>query len=88
MTLPRTSSRFRVIRSRWLFLVTLCLHFSAFIFRPILILIHTNVKYDTILDKIEVERSRAKVKVTVAIFISRGRSPGRAIVLPPALASA
>ena len=34
--------------------------------RPILILIHTNVLYDNILDKFELESSRAKVKVTLA----------------------
>ena len=72
MTIPRTSSRFSVIgsrsRSQWLFLEKLCHHSSAFIYKPILILFHTNVKYDNILDKFEFERSRVKVKVTVAIF--------------------
>ena len=38
------------------------------IFKPSLILYHTNVLYDNILDKFEFERSRAKVKVIVAIF--------------------
>ena len=37
-------------------------------YRPILILFHTNVKYDNIVDRFELERSRAKVKVTVASF--------------------
>ena len=41
---------------------------SDFIYYPILILFHTNVIYDNILDKFEFERSRAKVKVTVAIL--------------------
>ena len=45
-----------------------CIHSSAYIFRPNLILYHINVKYDNILDKFEFERSRAKVKDTVAIF--------------------
>ena len=51
-----------------------CHRSSAFIYRPNLILYHTNVKYENILDKFlkhilnkfEFERSRAKV--TVAIF--------------------
>ena len=47
MTIPRTSSRFSVIgsrsRSQWLFLEKLCHHSSAFIYKPILILFHTNV---------------------------------------------
>ena len=63
----RTSSRLRVLgprsRSQWLFLEEHC-HRS----RPILILYHTNVKFDNILDKFEFERSRAKFKVTEAIF--------------------
>ena len=37
-------------------------------YQPILIKLHTNVEYDNILNKFEFERSRAKVKVTVAIF--------------------
>ena len=53
-----------------------------------MILYHTNVLYDNIVDKFEFECSRAKVKVTLDIFSSPGRSPGRAIVLPPASASA
>ena len=47
MTIPRTSSRFSMIgsrsRSQWLFLEKLCHHSSAFIYKPILILFHTNV---------------------------------------------
>ena len=47
MTIPRTSLRFSVIgsrsRSQWLFLEKLCHHSSAFIYKPILILYHTNV---------------------------------------------
>ena len=43
-----------------------CHHSSAFIYRLIMIKFHTNVKYDNILDKFELESS--KVKVTVAIF--------------------
>ena len=55
-------------RSQWQFLDKHCHRSSssAFIHRPILILYHTNVKYDNILDKFE--RSRAKVNVTVAVF--------------------
>ena len=55
-------------RSQWLFLDKHCHRSSssAFIYRPILILYHTNVKYDNILDKFE--HSRVKVKVTVAVF--------------------
>ena len=45
----------------------LCHHSSAFIYGPILILFHTNVKYDN-LDRFEFERSRAKIKVTVTIL--------------------
>ena len=53
-------------RSQWLcFKKTLCHHSSAFIYRPILILYHTNVEYE---DKFEFERSWSKVKVTAAIF--------------------
>ena len=40
-----------------------CRRFSAFIYKQILILYHTNVKYDNILNKFELERSMAKVKV-------------------------
>ena len=55
--------------SQWLFLEkTLCHHSSAFIYILILILYHTNVEYDNILDKFEFERSRANVKVIAAIF--------------------
>ena len=43
-------------------------HSSAFIYKSILILCHTNVKYDGILDNYEFERSRTKVKFTVAFF--------------------
>ena len=46
----------------------LCHHSSAFIFKSIFNLYHTNVKYDNILDKFEFEGSRAKVKVTVAVY--------------------
>ena len=55
--------------SQWLFLGKHCHRSSAYIYRPILILYHTTVKYDNLLDKSEFERSWAKVKVTVAIFI-------------------
>ena len=72
MTIPRTSLHFSVIGSRsssqCLFVEKLCHHCSTFIHRPILILYYTNVKYDDILDKFKFERSRAKVKVTVAIL--------------------
>ena len=72
MTIPRTDLRFSVIgtrsRSQLLFLEKLCLHSSALIYKPILILFHTNVKYYKIFDRFEFERSGAKVKVTVAIF--------------------
>ena len=71
MTISWTSWSLRVqgprSRSQWLFLEKHCHHSSAFIYRPILILYHTNVKYDNILDKFDFEHSRAKVKVTVAI---------------------
>ena len=46
---------------------THCPHSSAFIYRSVLILYHTNVYYDNSLEKFEFDRSRAKVKVTVAI---------------------
>ena len=72
MTVPRTSSRFSVIgsrsRSKRLFLETHCHHSCAFMYKPLLILFHINVKCDNILDKSEFERSRIKVKVTVAIY--------------------
>ena len=51
-----------------IFRKTFCHHSSAFIYRPSLILYHTNVEYDNTLDKFEFERSRVKVKVTAAIF--------------------
>ena len=72
MTISWTSSRLSALgprsRSQWLFLEKHCHRSSAFIYRPILILYHINVKYDNILDKLEFERPGAKVKVTVAIF--------------------
>ena len=58
-------------RSQWLFLGKKhCHRSSPFMYRPILILFHTHDinKYDNILDKFEFERSRAKVRVTVAIL--------------------
>ena len=55
-------------RSQWLFLEKHCHRFSAFIYGPILQLLHTSVKHDNILNKFEFERSRAKAKVIVAIF--------------------
>ena len=45
-----------------------CHRSSAFIYGPILLLLHTSVKHDNILDKFEFDCSRAKVTVTVAIF--------------------
>ena len=51
-----------------IFRKTLCHHSSAFIYRPIVSLYHTNVEYNNILDKFKFERSRAKVKATAAIF--------------------
>ena len=45
-----------------------CHHSSALIYGLSLILYHTYVEYDNILDKFEFECSRAKVKVTVAVF--------------------
>ena len=67
MTIPRTS--FSVIgsmlRLQWLFSDKLGHYSRAFIYRPILILYHTNVKYDNILDKFEFEPSRVRVKATV-----------------------
>ena len=45
-----------------------CHRSSSFIYGLILVLYHTNVKYDSILDKFEFECSRAKGKVTVAMF--------------------
>ena len=70
MTIPWISLRFSMIGSRslWLFLEKFCHHSSAFIYRPILILYHTNVGYDNTSNKFEFEHSRAKVKITVAIF--------------------
>ena len=72
MTTTSTSSSLSVLgprsRSQWLFLEKHCHRSSAFIYRPILILFHTNVKYENILEKIGFDRSKAKVKVTVAIL--------------------
>ena len=72
MTISWTRSSLSVLgprsRSQWLFLEKHFHRSSAFIYRPVLILYHTNVKYDNILDKFEFQRSRAKVKVTEAIF--------------------
>ena len=72
MTISWTSSSLSVLgprsRSQWLLLEKDCHRSCAFIYGPILILYHTNVKYDNILDKFEFERSSDKVKVTVAIF--------------------
>ena len=72
MTISQMSLSLRILRprsrSQWLFLEKHCHHSSAFIYRPILILCHLNVLYDNNLDKLEFERSRAKVKVTVTIF--------------------
>ena len=45
-----------------------CHRCSALIYLPILISYHTNVYYNNIFDKFDVKRSRAKAKVTVAIF--------------------
>ena len=45
-----------------------CHHSRAFIYKWILNLYQTDLKYDNIMDKFEFERSRAKVKVTAAIF--------------------
>ena len=56
-------------RSQWLFLEKNIFHCSiSFIHGSILIKLPTNVKYDNILMNFEFEGSRAKVKVTVAIF--------------------
>ena len=73
MTISWTSSSLSVLgprsRSQWLFLEKKhCNRSSAFIYRPVLLLLHTSVKHDNILDKFEFERSRSKVKVTMAIF--------------------
>ena len=54
--------------SQWLFLEKNCHRSCAFIYGPFLLLLHKSVKHDNILDNFEFERSRAKVKVTVAIF--------------------
>ena len=71
MTIYLTSSSLSVLilrsMSQCLFLEKHCHRSSALMYIPILILYHTNVKYDKILDKFEFERSRATVKVTVAI---------------------
>ena len=51
-----------------IFLEQHCHRSSAFIYKPILIIYHINVKYDNILYKFEFGRSRVKVRVIVAIF--------------------
>ena len=48
-------------RSTWLLLENYFYCSNAFICRPILILLHKNVLYDNILNKLELETSRAKV---------------------------
>ena len=72
MTISLTNFSLSVLgprsRSQWLFLEKYYHRSSAFIYRLILILYHTNDKFDNILDEIKFERSRAKVKVTVASF--------------------
>ena len=56
-------------QGHWLFLEKNMFHCSiSFIHGSILIKLPTNVKYDNILMNFEFEGSRAKVKVTVAIF--------------------
>ena len=55
-------------RSQWLFLEKHCHCSRAFIHGSILIELPTNVKYDNILNNFEFEGSRAKVRVTVAVF--------------------
>ena len=54
--------------SQLLFLEKHCHHSSGFIYGSILLYLHISVKHDKILEKFEFERSRAKVKVTFAIF--------------------
>ena len=66
MTIPQRSSRFSMIgsraRSQWLFLEKLCHYSCAFIYKPIIILYHTSLIYDNILDKFEFERSVLRPK--------------------------
>ena len=63
---------------------------AAFIYGLILIELHTDFRNGNILDIFVFQHNRAKVKVTVAVrrklFSWPGQSPGRAIVLPQALA--
>ena len=65
---PRLSVLGPRSRSQWLFLEKDCHRSSAIICGPIWLLLHTSVKHDNTLDMVEFECSRAKVKVTVAIF--------------------
>ena len=51
-------------KSQWLFLEEHSHRSGALIYRPILILYHTNVQYDNTLDKYDYKRCRAKVKFT------------------------
>ena len=50
------------------FLEKHCRCSRAFIYGLILTLLHTNMKYDNILNTFEFEGFRAKIKITVAIF--------------------
>ena len=69
MTIPWTSSSFSIHELSSRFRKKKHCHCSsAFIYKSILILLPTNVKYDNTLNNFEFEGSRAKVKVTVAIF--------------------
>ena len=47
----------------------LCDHYSAFIYKAILILIQTDVYYDNILDKLEFERKKHFVITLAPLFI-------------------
>ena len=53
--------------SKWIFLEKHCHCLSTFIYGLILILLHTNMKYDNNFNNFEFEGFRTKVKVTVAI---------------------
>ena len=48
---------------------TICHRSSTYIYRWILILLHTNVRYDNISSKFHFQVPGLKVKVTVAIYI-------------------
>ena len=55
-------------RSQWLFLEKHCHRFSALIYNPISINLHTHIGYYYTSNKFQFQRDRVKVKVAVTVF--------------------